>query len=89
MPDSTLMPDPIGGTEETLGMSSTTHALKRPEVIRYLGLAGAVLLATDAYLFGAYATIRTGVSPVSIARGPYGPAVLVLWAAGVAASPLA
>ncbi|OJF12497.1 alpha-1,6-mannosyltransferase [Couchioplanes caeruleus] len=52
--------------------------------LRYLGLAGSVLLAVAGCLGGALPAADLAATPVSIARGPYGPAILGLWLAGTA-----
>jgi hypothetical protein len=62
---------------------------ERPAVLRYLGLFGSLCCAADAFLFGAGPRVRSGVSVVSIMRGPHGLVILLLWAAGLAALCLA
>ncbi|TDC36292.1 DUF2029 domain-containing protein, partial [Micromonospora sp. 15K316] len=51
---------------------------------RYAGLVGAVLLAVAGYLGGALPTLPSGVTPVAIWRGPYGPLILGGWLVGTA-----
>lgn len=55
-----------------------------PAKIRYLGLAAAVLLAIVAWLGGALPHGDLASTPVTIARGPYGPVILLGWAVGTA-----
>jgi alpha-1,6-mannosyltransferase len=57
----------------------------RYRLIRFAGFVGAVLLAVDAYLGGALPDLQMGVTPLNIARGPNGPAILGLWFVGTAA----
>ncbi|GGQ87202.1 polyprenol phosphomannose-dependent alpha 1,6 mannosyltransferase MptB [Couchioplanes azureus] len=59
--------------------------LARPAFLRYLGLFGAVCCAVDAFVYGAAPYIRRNVTVVSIFREPAGPAILLLWFAGLAA----
>jgi hypothetical protein len=59
--------------------------LSRPEVLRYLGLSGAMCCAADGFLFGAPSFIRRGVSVASILRGPNGVVIMLLWIAGLCA----
>ncbi|WP_410815700.1 polyprenol phosphomannose-dependent alpha 1,6 mannosyltransferase MptB [Micromonospora sp. 050-3] len=49
---------------------------------RYVGLAGAVLLAVAGYLGGALPDAPLGVTPASIWRTPDGPATLTCWLIG-------
>ncbi|MFI6781916.1 polyprenol phosphomannose-dependent alpha 1,6 mannosyltransferase MptB [Micromonospora sp. NPDC050276] len=51
---------------------------------RYVGLAGAVLLAVAGYLGGALPDAPYGATPVSIWRAPDGPATLTCWLVGTA-----
>ncbi|MCG5465513.1 polyprenol phosphomannose-dependent alpha 1,6 mannosyltransferase MptB [Micromonospora sp. MED01] len=51
-------------------------------VARYVGLAGAVLLAVAGYLGGALPDAPLGVTPASIWRTPDGPATLTCWLIG-------
>ncbi|MEV0902162.1 polyprenol phosphomannose-dependent alpha 1,6 mannosyltransferase MptB [Actinoplanes sp. NPDC049802] len=51
-------------------------------VIRYLGLAGSVLLVIAGRLGGALPAADLGATPASVARGPYGPAILICWLVG-------
>jgi hypothetical protein len=53
--------------------------------IRWIGLAGSVMLGIDAYLFGAFRVIRLHVDPQSVATGPNGIAIMALWILGTAA----
>ncbi|HEY0699535.1 MAG TPA: polyprenol phosphomannose-dependent alpha 1,6 mannosyltransferase MptB, partial [Micromonospora sp.] len=52
---------------------------------RYVGLAGAVLLAVAAHLGGALPELRLKVTPVTVALGEHGPLILASWLLGVAA----
>jgi alpha-1,6-mannosyltransferase len=52
--------------------------------IRYLGLAAAILLAVVAWLGGALPHGNLASTPVTIARGPYGPFILLGWLVGTA-----
>lgn len=65
-------------------MTLIRESLRRPVVLRYLGLFGAVCLAIDAFLFGAFPTNRVGVTVQSVATGPNGPVILALWVIGLA-----
>ncbi|WP_435819661.1 polyprenol phosphomannose-dependent alpha 1,6 mannosyltransferase MptB [Micromonospora taraxaci] len=49
---------------------------------RYVGLAGAALLAVAGYLGGALPDAPLGVTPASIWRAPDGPATLTCWLVG-------
>ncbi|WP_425280570.1 polyprenol phosphomannose-dependent alpha 1,6 mannosyltransferase MptB [Micromonospora taraxaci] len=51
---------------------------------RYVGLAGAVVLAVAGYLGGALPDAPLGVTPASIWRTPGGPATLTCWLVGTA-----
>ncbi|MDG4782943.1 polyprenol phosphomannose-dependent alpha 1,6 mannosyltransferase MptB [Micromonospora sp. WMMD961] len=51
---------------------------------RYVGLAGAVLLAVAGHLGGALPDAPLGVTPASIWRAPDGPATLTCWLVGTA-----
>ena len=53
-------------------------------MVRYSGLAAAVLLAVVGALGGALPHGDLHSSPVSIARGPYGPVILCGWLVGTA-----
>jgi hypothetical protein len=57
----------------------------RPVVLRYLGLAGALLLAADAYLFGAFPDRPLGESVQRVATGRNGVLILAFWLLGTAA----
>lgn len=57
----------------------------RPVALRYLGLFGALLLAADAYLFGAFPTRPLGESVESVATGRNGVLILAFWLAGTGA----
>jgi alpha-1,6-mannosyltransferase len=57
----------------------------RPVVLRYLGLAGALLLAADAYLFGAFPARPLGESVAGVAGGRNGVIILVFWLLGILA----
>ncbi|GAA3349114.1 hypothetical protein GCM10020358_70070 [Amorphoplanes nipponensis] len=59
--------------------------LARPAFLRWLGLAGAVCCAVDAFLYGAAPFIRRNVNVVTVFREPAGPLVLLLWFGGLAA----
>ncbi len=50
-----------------------------------VGFAGSVLLAVAAFLGGAKRAVPFHPTPVSIWRGPHGPAVLLCWLVGTAA----
>ncbi|WP_430789372.1 polyprenol phosphomannose-dependent alpha 1,6 mannosyltransferase MptB [Actinoplanes sp. G11-F43] len=50
--------------------------------LRLLGLAGSLMLVTAGWLGGAHPHADLSSNPVSIARGPYGPAILSLWLVG-------
>ncbi len=52
------------------------------KVIRYTGLAAACLLAIAGTLGGALPDGDVASNPVSIARGPYGPVILLCWLVG-------
>jgi alpha-1,6-mannosyltransferase len=52
------------------------------KLIRYSGLAGAVLLAVAAFLGGALPGWTAGVTPRSILHGPHGPVILGAWLLG-------
>lgn len=52
--------------------------------IRWFGLAGSVMLAAAGWLGGAHPGADLKSTPVSIAQGPYGPAILGLWLLGTA-----
>ncbi len=60
-------------------------AVPRWWLLRLVGLAGSVLLAVAAYLGGALRTVPFHPTPVSIWRGPHGPAILLCWLFGTAA----
>ncbi|MGC5309081.1 polyprenol phosphomannose-dependent alpha 1,6 mannosyltransferase MptB [Micromonospora zamorensis] len=51
---------------------------------RYVGLAGAILLAVAGYLGGVLPDVPLGVTPASIWRAPDGPATLTCWLVGTA-----
>jgi hypothetical protein len=53
--------------------------------IRWLGLAGALMLAAAGWLGGAFPGADLDATPVSVARSTYGPVIIVLWLAGTAA----
>jgi alpha-1,6-mannosyltransferase len=53
-------------------------------LVRYVGFAGAVLLAVAAYLGGALPDGRYGLTPAKIWRAEHGPLVLGLWLVGTA-----
>ncbi|MFY1672392.1 polyprenol phosphomannose-dependent alpha 1,6 mannosyltransferase MptB [Plantactinospora sp. WMMB334] len=53
-------------------------------LIRYGGLAGAVLLSGTAYLGGVSPVWQPGVTPATIWQGPHGPVVLLGWLVGTA-----
>jgi hypothetical protein len=55
-----------------------------PAKIRYLGLAASVLLAVVAWLGGALPHGDLASNPISIARGPFGPIILLGWVVGTA-----
>jgi alpha-1,6-mannosyltransferase len=57
---------------------------RRFRVIRYAGLAGAVLLAVAAWHGGALPAMHVRVTPASVWRGPDGPLILGTWFAGTA-----
>jgi alpha-1,6-mannosyltransferase len=59
--------------------------MPRLAIIRYTGLAGAVMLAIAAILRGAHPNGDLVSTPVSIARGPHGALVLSCWLIGMAA----
>ncbi len=59
--------------------------MPRLAIIRYTGLAGAVMLAIAAILRGAHPNGDLVSTPVSIARGPHGALVLSCWLLGMAA----
>lgn len=59
--------------------------MERPALIRYVGLAGSVMLGIDAYLFGAGPTIRQHVDPQIVATGHNGIAIMTLWIVGTGA----
>ncbi|WP_172890508.1 polyprenol phosphomannose-dependent alpha 1,6 mannosyltransferase MptB [Actinoplanes derwentensis] len=50
--------------------------------LRLTGLAGSLMLVTSGWLGGAHPHADLASNPVSIARGPYGPAILLLWLIG-------
>ncbi|MDR6317819.1 polyprenol phosphomannose-dependent alpha 1,6 mannosyltransferase MptB [Actinoplanes couchii] len=50
--------------------------------LRLIGLAGSLMLATAGWLGGAVPDADLTSTPMSIARGPYGPAILGLWVIG-------
>lgn len=52
--------------------------------MRYVGLAGAILLTVAGYLGGALPDAPLGATPVSIWRAPGGPATLTCWLVGTA-----
>ncbi|KHD74650.1 hypothetical protein MB27_27535 [Actinoplanes utahensis] len=52
--------------------------------IRWFGLSGSVMLAVAGWLGGAHPDADLRSTPVSIAQGPYGPAILGLWLLGTA-----
>lgn len=56
----------------------------RLTLIRYTGLFGALLLALSGVLGGALPTGSLVSTPVTIARGPYGPLILGCWLVGIA-----
>jgi hypothetical protein len=58
---------------------------RNPTLIRYVGLAGSVALAIDAYLFGARLTIPLHVTPQSVATGRNGVLIMTLWLGGTGA----
>ena len=55
-----------------------------PAIARYLGFGAAVLLAVVGWLGGALPDGNPASTPVSIARGPYGPVILGGWLVGTA-----
>jgi hypothetical protein len=65
------------------------RALDQPRVIRYLGLAGVLCLAVDAYLYGAFRQLRAHVTIQAVATRPDGPLILALWVLGTGALGLA
>lgn len=52
--------------------------------IRWLGLAGSIMLAVAGWLGGAMPDADLEASPASVARGAYGPIIIGLWLAGTA-----
>ncbi|HEY2950911.1 MAG TPA: polyprenol phosphomannose-dependent alpha 1,6 mannosyltransferase MptB [Micromonosporaceae bacterium] len=62
----------------------TMVAVPRYPLIRYTGVAGAVLLAVTAFLGGALPTMHVMVTPVSIWRGEHGPLIILGWLVGTA-----
>jgi hypothetical protein len=60
------------------------HGVPRPTTVRCLGFCAAVLLAVVGWLGGALPGGDTASTPISIARGPYGPVVLGGWVVGTA-----
>ncbi len=59
--------------------------LARPSFLRWLGFAGSLFCAIDAFLFGAARYVRPGVTVWSILRGPNGVLIMALWVAGLIA----
>ncbi|RKR87359.1 alpha-1,6-mannosyltransferase [Micromonospora pisi] len=59
-------------------------AVPRLRIVRYVGLAGAILLAVAARLGGVLPQWRAGVTPASIWRDDHGPLVLTGWLLGTA-----
>jgi hypothetical protein len=57
---------------------------RRPAFVRWLGFAGSVLLGSAAFVRGAFIALGFDVTPISIARGPNGALIYVLWAFGIA-----
>jgi len=67
------------------GAQRARAQVERPVVLRYLGFAGAVLLAADAYLFGAFPDRPLGESVQHVATGHNGVLILAFWLLGTAA----
>lgn len=61
-----------------------TSIVDRPIAIRWLGFAGAVLLGAAAWVGGAFPTLRPNANPLTIAAGPNGPLIYILWISGTA-----
>ncbi|WP_141725470.1 polyprenol phosphomannose-dependent alpha 1,6 mannosyltransferase MptB [Micromonospora pallida] len=57
----------------------------RLRLVRWGGLAGAVLLAVASWLGGVFPEFTGGVTPLSIWRGEHGPLLLAAWLLGAAA----
>ncbi|MDI6100240.1 polyprenol phosphomannose-dependent alpha 1,6 mannosyltransferase MptB [Actinoplanes sp. NEAU-A12] len=53
--------------------------------IRWLGLAGSIMLAVAGWLGGAMPHADLEATPASVARGAYGPIIIGLWLVGTAA----
>ncbi|MFK3981981.1 polyprenol phosphomannose-dependent alpha 1,6 mannosyltransferase MptB [Micromonospora sp. NPDC050397] len=66
------------------GRHETMVAVPRYRLVRYTGLAGAVLLAVGAWFGGVLPQWRPGVTPVGIWQGEHGPLILTTWLVGTA-----
>ncbi|BCL13106.1 polyprenol phosphomannose-dependent alpha 1,6 mannosyltransferase MptB [Micromonospora sagamiensis] len=76
-------------TRTTEGASSAGHGTvpagaARLRLVRWGGLAGAVLLAVASWLGGVFPEFRPGVTPLGIWRGEHGPLLLTAWLVGTA-----
>jgi hypothetical protein len=74
---------PTAPTTEQPGF--TRWWIEHPAAIRYAGLAGSIALGIDAWIFGAFPTIRNHVTPQIVATGHNGVLIMSLWILGTIA----
>ena len=68
----------------TLTSVAVRGLTRRPAFVRWVGFAGSVLLSIAAFVHGAFPTLVLDASPVTIAQGPNGALIYVLWGVGTA-----
>ncbi|MFD1365487.1 polyprenol phosphomannose-dependent alpha 1,6 mannosyltransferase MptB [Actinoplanes sichuanensis] len=78
------MTAPWCGAARRDARSSTAMGRVTVGFLRWLGLAGSLMLAGAGRLGGAFPSADLEATPLSVARGPYGPIIIGLWLAGTA-----
>src|SRR5258705_10386511 len=68
----------------TLTSVAVRRLTRRPAFVRWVGFAGSVLLSVAAFVHGAFPTLVPDANPVTIAQGPHGALIYVLWGFGTA-----
>jgi hypothetical protein len=68
----------------TLTSVAVRGLTRRPAFVRWVGFAGSVLLSIAAFVHGAFPTLVLNASPVTLAQGPDGALIYMLWGFGTA-----